>query len=417
MAGGSDDMAMSDGQDEASRRHRALVDLLKGRGCLTDRHVEAAFRVVPRHLFLPDVPLEVVYADEAIPTKRHDGLVISSSSQPAVMAIMLDQLGLQPGDRVLEIGAGTGYNAALLAHIVGNAGQVVTMDIDDDIVAAARRHVTAAGFPAVRVVRGDGALGHAPAAPYDRIILTVGAWDIALAWIAQLRPGGRLLLPLAVQGPIQKLVAFERVDDHLASVSVRDGGFMPLRGGHAGPRVEAVLGPDTGLILGLGQSRAVAAEAVYRALTGPHTDTLAPVRATADMLWTGVTLWLAMHEPAMCTLAAVGDVTGRDRVPAVFGSGALYRSTLGLLMGTTLGLLARPADPSAPPDAVAVRRFGPDAGVVQRLIDHLQTWEVAGRPSTAGLRIRAYPRDVAYTPATGEVIIAKRDTQLVLDWP
>ncbi len=185
-----------EGQKDASARHHALVTRLKEGGYLSDPRVEAAFRAVPRHLFLPDVPLEVVYADEAIPTKRRDGLVISSSSQPAVMAIMLDQLALQPGHRVLEIGAGTGYNAALMAHIVGNTGQVVTVDIDDDIVAAAHAHLAVAGFPAVHVVCGDGALGSADAAPYDRIILTVGARDIAPAWIAQVRPDGRLLVPL-----------------------------------------------------------------------------------------------------------------------------------------------------------------------------------------------------------------------------
>ena len=404
-------------QKDASARHHALVAMLKKGGYLADPRIEAAFRAVPRHLFLPDVPLEVVYSDEAIPTKRHGGLIISSSSQPVVMAIMLDQLALRPGHRVLEIGTGTGYNAALLAHIVGARGQVVTVEIDDDIVAAARAHLAAAGFPAVYVVCSDGALGYADAAPYDRITLTVGARDIAPAWNEQLRPDGRLLVPLALHGPIQKLVAFERSDDHLVSVSVRDGGFMPLRGGDAGPRIEVALGPDTGLVLGLGQPRAVEADAVYTALTKPHTDTPTPVRATADALWTGFSLWLATHEPAMCTLAAVGDVTARDLVPAVFGSGALYRSTLGLLADTTLCVLARPADAGSSADAVFVRRFGPRPDLAQRLVGQLAAWEEAGRPSTAGLRLRAYPQDTPYAASATEVIVAKDHSQLILDWP
>jgi len=411
------DGTAGEGQKDASARHHALVTRLKEGGYLSDPRVEAAFRAVPRHLFLPDVPLKVVYADEAIPTKRRNGLVISSSSQPAVMAIMLDQLALQPGHRVLEIGAGTGYNAALMAHIVGNTGQVVTVDIDDDIVAAAQAHLAAAGFPAVHVVCGDGVLGSADAAPYDRIILTVGARDIAPAWIAQVRPDGRLLVPLAIQGSIQKLVAFERVDDHLASVSVRDGGFMPLRGSDAGPRIEVALGPDTGLVLGLGQPHAVEADTMYQALTGPHTDTPVPVRAAANALWTGFNLWLATHESAMCTLAAVGDVMARDLVPAVFGSGALYRSTLGLLADTTLCVLARPADAGSSVDALSVRRFGPHADLTQRLIGHLEAWEAVGRPTTTGLRIRAYPQDTPYAPSSAEVVVAKHHSQLILDWP
>jgi protein-L-isoaspartate(D-aspartate) O-methyltransferase len=125
--------------------HAALVDALLRRGAITDPRVEAAFRAIPRHLFLPDVPLAEVYRGQAIPTKIRDGEAISSSSQPEIMATMLDQLRLAPGLRVLEIGAGTGYNAALMAHIVGEKGAVVTMDVDDDLVESARAHLRAAG--------------------------------------------------------------------------------------------------------------------------------------------------------------------------------------------------------------------------------------------------------------------------------
>jgi protein-L-isoaspartate(D-aspartate) O-methyltransferase len=105
-----------------STLHQALVDRLKCAGYIHTPAVEAAFRAVPRHLFLPAVAPDTVYTDEAIPTKRLDGKAVSSSSQPAIMAIMLEQLDLHPGHRVLEIGAGTGYNAALMAHIVGDSG-------------------------------------------------------------------------------------------------------------------------------------------------------------------------------------------------------------------------------------------------------------------------------------------------------
>ncbi|PKB83314.1 MAG: hypothetical protein BZY88_02400 [SAR202 cluster bacterium Io17-Chloro-G9] len=157
----------------------ALVEDLKSKGCIQSPNVEGAFRAVPRHLFLPDVAPERVYSDDAILTKRMDGKVVSSSSQPAIMAIMLEQLGLQPGHRVLEIGAATGYNAGLMGHLVGDSGEVVTIDIDEDLAAGARAHLAAAGLNRVRVVCGDGGLGYPSGAPYDRIILTVGAWDIA----------------------------------------------------------------------------------------------------------------------------------------------------------------------------------------------------------------------------------------------
>src|SRR4029434_2947600 len=132
--------------------HAALVDALLRRGAITDPRVEAAFRAIPRHLFLPDAPLAEVYRHQAITTKSRDGEAISSSSQPEIMATMLDQLRLAPGLRVLEIGAGTGYNAALMAHIVGEKGAVVTMGVDDDLVESARAHLRAAGASRAQVI-------------------------------------------------------------------------------------------------------------------------------------------------------------------------------------------------------------------------------------------------------------------------
>src|SRR5215204_4057723 len=123
------------------------------------------------------------------------GRPISSSSQPAIMAVMLDQLDVRPGQRVLEIGTGTGYNAALLAELVGGSGAVTTVDIDADLVEQAGRNLDAAGVGGVDVVRGDGSAGGVDvvrgdgsagwpdAAPYDRIILTAAARDLAPAWL------------------------------------------------------------------------------------------------------------------------------------------------------------------------------------------------------------------------------------------
>jgi methyltransferase of FxLD system len=216
--------------------HQALVDLLIKNDCITTAAVEAAFRAVPRHLFLPSMPPEHVYQDQAIPTKYAEGRALSSSSQPTIMATMLEQLALASGHRVLEIGAGTGYNAALIAHIVGDTGQVITIDVDEDIVAQARDHLAAAGFNQVTVVEGDGAFGYPPSAPYDRIILTVGAWDITPAWEEQLAPQGRLVLPLTLLPSLMLSVAVERVDQGLQSVSATPCFFMPLRGAHAHPR-------------------------------------------------------------------------------------------------------------------------------------------------------------------------------------
>ena len=214
-----------------SARHHAYVGQLKRAGQIRTAPVEAAFRAVPRHLFVPGFPLDHVYSDRAVNIKPG-----ASSSQPAVYAMMLEQLQLAPGHRVLEIGAGTGYNAAMLASLVGESGQVITIDIDEELAASAREHLAAAGFGHVRVLCGDGSLGCPDAAPYDRIIVTVGAWDIAPAWREQLAPHGRLLVPLAILGPSHQVtVAFEPADDHLESVSISPCVFMMSQGAIAGP--------------------------------------------------------------------------------------------------------------------------------------------------------------------------------------
>jgi protein-L-isoaspartate(D-aspartate) O-methyltransferase len=224
-------------QDPSVGLRQHLVAQLRQTNVLTSPDIEAAFLAVPRHLFLPSFELEQVYQDIVIPIKFQGETAISSSSQPSMMAIMLEQLALQPGQRVLEIGAGTGYNAALMAHVVGSHGSVVTVDLDQDLVDTARANLHRAGFDRVQTVCADGAHGYAEGAPYDRIILTVGAWDVLPAWYQQLAPGGRLLLPLTVMPYLMLSVALEVRGDLLESISTSYCGFMPLRGVAAHPQV------------------------------------------------------------------------------------------------------------------------------------------------------------------------------------
>lgn len=409
--------------DSLAGLRNGLADFLVREGCITSASVEAAFRAVPRHLFLPDVPPEEVYRDEAIVTKRQDGVPVSSSSQPAIMAIMLEQLDVEPGQRVLEIGAGTGYNAALLAHLAGAAGHVVSVDIDQDIVDAARAHLDAAGFGRVEVVRGDGGLGYPAAAPYDRIILTVGAWDIAPAWQEQLRPGGRLVLPLSVGG-VQLSVAFAHAGNHLASLSVRECGFMRLRGAFAGPERVIALGPEPGLLLATDSPDTVDTEAVYRLLAGPGRELSTGVRVTPREVFGGLGLWLALHTPGFCSLMALGPAAGRGMVPCLFHMSGEC-STRGVFDGEALCLLMRPPGASldeptageAAPFELYVRAHGPDDALAARVTGHITAWDRAGRPGAPGLRLRAYPHDTIYQPAAGETVVPKQWTRLVIGSP
>jgi protein-L-isoaspartate(D-aspartate) O-methyltransferase len=221
--------------DEARQLHERLLASLERDGLLQDAAIAAAFRATPRHNFLPGHPLQEIYSDKAVAIKRAGDEWLSSSSQPAMMAIMLAQLGLAPGMRVLEIGAGTGYNAALLAQLVGPAGRVISIDLDEDLVEGARRNLAAAGVRGVELRRGDGAIGAPDAAPFDRIIVTVGAWDLLPAWRAQLAPGGRIVLPLTLLPGQMFSVALERRGAVWEAVSARPCGFILMRGAAAHP--------------------------------------------------------------------------------------------------------------------------------------------------------------------------------------
>lgn len=413
---------------EPSELRQRLVAGLRASGALHDDRVAAALTDVPRHEFLPGIEPARAYQDDAVITKMDaDGRPISSSSQPAIMALMLQQLAVQPGHRVLEIGAGTGYNAALLAHLAGGSGEVTTVDLDEDIVTAARGHLAACGFGRVSVVQADGGLGWPPNAPYDRIILTVGAWDIAPAWVRQLSPRGRLVLPLALRAGMQYSVAFEQAADHLDSVSVLPCGFMRLRGALAGPETIIPLGNRTG-ILAESAPRPADAEDLESLLAQPGEDIRTGVRVTIQDLYGGLGLWLAAREPGLGRLSTFGAAAGPG--PGLPGATAAApvtgRPGMGMLSGAhgcaALVRLDDPAGEDGPGGPAGFELgacpFGREGTqLAARLAGHVRDWHAAGRPSLAGLRIGAYPAGASLPGARQATVIDKRHTRLLVTWP
>jgi protein-L-isoaspartate(D-aspartate) O-methyltransferase len=371
-----------------------LVAELRDQAMLRDDTVARALATVPRHLFLPGVEPEEAYADKAVVTKWDaGGQPVSSASQPAIVALMLQQLAVLPGQRVLEIGAGTGYNAALLAWLTGPSGHVTTVDLDADTVAGAREHLAAAGAGQVEVVQTDGGLGWPLSAPYDRIILTVGAPDITPAWAGQLAPGGRLVLPLSLRSGLQYSIAFDQAGDHLESVSVLPCGFMRLRGEFAGP-------PASG---------AEPAEL----LADPADTVVTGVAITVRDLFGGLGAWLTIREPALRRLPVedADIVPGQSEtavLPAEAGCAALVR-----LGGP--GEAAPPGDRG--PFDVGVRPYGKNGGAVAvRLAEHVREWAAAGRPGYADLRISAWPAGAVRPATPGAAVIDKTHASLVLSW-
>jgi len=221
---------------EAAALRNALVDRLKAKGYVRSAGVERALRAVPRHLFVPWLSLKDAYADAAFRDPQSTPETDSSVSQPTAVAMMLEADAVEPGMRVLEIGAGSGYNAALLAHLAGEHGRVVTVDLEDFLVEKARRQLAATGFSRVEVVCGDGALGYPPGAPYDRIVATVGLPDIPPAWPEQLAPGGKIVAPLHLGGAPQDhvLVRLEQREGYLEGIGLESLRMVLFRGAAAG---------------------------------------------------------------------------------------------------------------------------------------------------------------------------------------
>lgn len=196
--------------------------------------VERAFRTVFRHEFVPGTPLEHAYAARQVVTKRAaDGSALSSASAPPLVARMLEQLAAVPGERILEIGAATGFNAALLGELVGPDGQVVTIEYDQDLSEGASDALARTGYAdRVEVRCGDGALGAPDRAPYDGIIVTVGAVDIPTQWWDQLTDEGRMIVPLELHpsGLTRSLRLHRTGLDTAVSTYQLVCGFVPMRG-------------------------------------------------------------------------------------------------------------------------------------------------------------------------------------------
>ncbi|MBC3840098.1 methyltransferase domain-containing protein [Streptacidiphilus sp. 4-A2] len=238
-----------------------LAEELRATGDLRTPAWEKAFLDTPRHPFLPAFHrhdatgmvfmssadpgwLDAVYRNEPLLTQVTGGIPTSSSTQPGLMLRMLEAMDVADGMTVLEIGTGTGYNAALLSARLGDSG-VTTVDIDPDLTGPARERLGGLGLSPT-VVTGDGALGHAPRAPYDRVIATCAVRSIPPVWLEQLAPGG-LVLATITTGLHGSALALVGSDGHGRILPER-ASFMPMRS-HADPgfhALKAQAGPAAG---------------------------------------------------------------------------------------------------------------------------------------------------------------------------
>jgi protein-L-isoaspartate(D-aspartate) O-methyltransferase len=235
---------------EAVRLRARMTDTVIGKGWAPSPRVQAALRQVPRHRFMPEAALETAYHDDlAVVTVRESPeSAVSSVSATWLQADMIEQLQPEPGMTVLEVGAG-GYNAELLAHVLGPRGRVVTVDLDPYVVHRTKRLCAEAGSGRVTALMGDGCLGapaHVPARGFDGIVITHNAADIAPAWREQLADGARLVVPLQIGG-YTRSITLARRGDTLHAEHWTFCGFVRDRGAAArtAPAVELAGGEVT----------------------------------------------------------------------------------------------------------------------------------------------------------------------------
>ncbi len=213
--------------DAVEDRRNRLIDSLVRRGYVVSPAVEDAMRRVRREEFVPARLRPDAYVDTPLPIGS--GQTISA---PHMVAIMAEKLDLTPGHRVLEIGAGSGYHAAVVAELIRPGGHVYTVERVDSLVQFARDNLSRAGYcDAVTVVSADGSLGLPENAPFDRIFVACGAPDVPSPLIDQLSDGGKMLVPVGGR-MYQDLVKVEKKGGQVVSENCGGCVFVPLIGEH-----------------------------------------------------------------------------------------------------------------------------------------------------------------------------------------
>ena len=209
--------------DPYTGERAAMVhEQIAGRG-VRDSAVLAALSRVERHRFVPEEYVRAAYADHPLPIGYGQTI-----SQPYIVALMSEALGIKPGDRVLEIGTGSGYQAAVLAEM---GAEVYTVEIIPELARQATAVLDELGYTGVHAQNADGYFGWDAHAPYDAIIVTAAPDHLPQALGQQLKEGGRLVIPIGPVGSVQTLWLFEKQNGELTATNLGAVSFVPLTGG------------------------------------------------------------------------------------------------------------------------------------------------------------------------------------------
>ena len=209
-------------RDYAAEREAMVERQLKSRG-ISEKMILDAFREVPRECFVSQEYAHLAYGDHPLPIEAGQTI-----SQPYIVALMIQAAGIGLRDNVLEVGAGSGYAAAVISRI---AGKVIAIERQHDLIEVARERMQRLGFDNVEIVEGDGTKGWPDEAPYDAILAAASGSHVPEALVAQLAPGGRIVMPIGRPGWAQELVKLTKQEDGtLKQENLGGVRFVPLIG-------------------------------------------------------------------------------------------------------------------------------------------------------------------------------------------
>lgn len=402
----------------AARLRAVMAENVIRRGWAPSPAVQEALRTVPRHRYVPESPPATAYDHAlAVVTRRTTtGESVSSVSAPWLQADMIEKMRLEPGMTVFEAGSG-GYNAELVAHVVGPAGRVVTVDLDPYVVRRTRRLTAEAGSGRVTALLGDGgdgAPGHVPRGGFDAGVITYRTWDVSPEWGRQLADGRYLVLPLEIHG-YTRAIAFRKDGEVLRSSGWTHCGFVRDRGTTA--RAVPVVRPaGTDLQLCFGDGTPPDTAGVEDALRGGRHEWRTGVTVAAQESLETLELFAATTLAGFCRLTRNGsrhpgtvDLPKSGNAAAVVAGGSLAHLTYAGL----------PGGPGAGERRVelVVHAYGP-AGPLPagRLVECVRAWD-------RYVRGTGYPPLSVHAAGTPDhelpagQVLDKVFSRLVFQWP
>jgi protein-L-isoaspartate(D-aspartate) O-methyltransferase len=390
--------------DSAEKYQRQLLEQAKSIYYETplSEATQQAYLATPRHKFVQryrrwgvkewsevnegnlEEHLATLYSDRALVLFGDDDADVPSTiSQPSFVLRMLDMLQLEPGQTVFELGAGSGWNAALIGRLVGPEGRVYSLELIPAMAQTAAATMEAMGIENVNVIEGDGGEGYAPGAPYDRAIFTAGAYDLPRPFFDQIKEGGSLLIVIKSGGGGDTLFLLRKVYDHFESLEGLPCGFVQMKGkyqlDHLKP-VELETLPEWPEL----QSKPVNKRSFWWG-----------GRGKGDFLWRtlGVRSFLDITEPSFRAFKAVKQ-DERSREEHYFGLWDQEQKSLVIAKDDLL------------------LSYG-NTAAEERLLNTLEQWVKLGMPGAASFALKVYPIEFPLTAGENEWIVRRRESQFL----